>query len=96
MSTSNKSTVILTHERLKSEVKKHDDLYYQKDAPIISDFKYDKIFAELLALEQAHEGLDISDSPTQRVGGAAIMHFKKMAHRKPMLSLSNPSRSGQV
>ena len=77
------------HERLKSEVKKHDALYYQKDAPVISDYEYDKIFSELLALESTHPGLNISDSPSQRVGGNAIEQFKKVAHRKPMLSLSN-------
>ncbi|MEK6627241.1 MAG: NAD-dependent DNA ligase LigA [Bdellovibrionota bacterium] len=84
-----KSPTQKQHEKLKKEIEKHDELYHQKDRPIISDYEYDQLFNELLALEKTHKNLDISDSPSQRVGGEAISAFKKIAHRKPMLSLAN-------
>lgn len=89
MSTSEKQKIKSEHERLKSEIKKHDQLYHQQDRPQISDYEYDQLFSELVRFEERHSGLDVSDSPTQRIGGAAIEQFQKIAHRKPMLSLSN-------
>lgn len=77
------------HNELKKLIRHHDELYHTQDRPEISDFDYDQLFAELLALENENANLDISDSPSQRVGGAAIAQFKKVAHRKAMLSLSN-------
>jgi DNA ligase (NAD+) len=89
MSISEKQNIKSEHERLKSEVKKHDRLYHQKDKPEISDFEYDTLFQKLLKYETDNAGLDISDSPSQRVGGDAISQFQKIAHRKAMLSLAN-------
>ena len=89
MSISEKQKVKSDHERLKSEVKKHDLLYHQKDKPEISDYEYDKLFQKLLKYEADNDDLDVSDSPSQRVGGDAISQFQKIAHRKAMLSLSN-------
>lgn len=77
------------HNELKKLIRHHDDLYHTQDRPEISDYDYDQLFNELLALEKANPDLDVSDSPSQRVGGAAIAQFQKVAHRKPMLSLSN-------
>lgn len=82
------------HEELKKLIRQHDELYYQKDRPAISDYEYDQLFAELLQLEtecqnKEPKALDLSDSPSQRVGGKPISHFNKVAHRKPMLSLAN-------
>lgn len=77
------------HNELKKIIQEHDDLYYMKDRPVIGDYEYDLIFNELLEIEKKNPDLDISDSPSQRVGGKAILQFKKIAHRKPMLSLSN-------
>ena len=77
------------HNELKERIRYHDGLYHSKDRPEISDFEYDKLFTELLDFEKTHPNLDLSDSPSQRVGGEAIAQFHKVAHRKPMLSLQN-------
>lgn len=77
------------HKALKEQVHRHNELYHTKDKPEISDFAYDQLFQELLDLEIKYPDLDISDSPTQKVGGEVISAFKKVAHRKPMLSLAN-------
>ena len=77
------------HTELKKLIRHHDERYFNNDSPEISDYAYDRLFSELLELEQKHKNLDISDSPSQRVGGEAISAFKKVAHRKPMLSLAN-------
>ncbi len=89
MSKGEKQNIKSEYERLKSEVKKHDLLYHQKDKPEISDYEYDKLFQKLLKYEEDNLNLNTSDSPTRRVGGDAIAQFQKIAHRKPMLSLSN-------
>jgi DNA ligase (NAD+) len=77
------------YNELKKLIRHHDELYHTKDKPEISDYEYDQLFNELVALEKTNPDLDLSDSPTQRVGGDAIAQFQKVAHRKPMLSLAN-------
>lgn len=77
------------HEELKKLIRYHDELYHALDKPEISDYEYDQLFADLLKLESENEDLDLTDSPSQRVGGPAIEQFKKATHRKPMLSLAN-------
>lgn len=77
------------HSELKERVNYHNERYHTLDKPEISDYDFDQMFNELLKLENEHEGLDLSDSPTQRVGGEAIASFKKVDHRLPMISLSN-------
>ncbi|QDK36148.1 NAD-dependent DNA ligase LigA [Bdellovibrio sp. NC01] len=77
------------HEELKSIIAKHDHAYHVLDKPIISDFEYDQLFTELLKLEATEEGLDLTDSPSQRVGAKPLEVFSKVAHRVPMLSLAN-------
>jgi DNA ligase (NAD+) len=67
----------------------HGHLYYVKDSPEISDAEYDRLFRELLDLEERHPQLQSEDSPTQRVGGAPVDAFRKVRHRTPMLSLDN-------
>lgn len=81
--------ILSKHKVLKQQVKHHNELYHSKDKPEITDYDYDQLFQELLDLETAHPDLDISDSPTQQVGGEVISAFKKVPHRKPMLSLAN-------
>lgn len=80
---------IARHEELKALIRHHDSLYHIQDKPEISDFDYDQLFNELNQLEADNKGLDVSDSPTQRVGGEAIAVFRKAPHRKAMLSLAN-------
>ena len=75
--------------QLREEIRRHDYLYHSLDRPEISDRDYDALFSELLSLEQSHPELVTSDSPSQRVGGAVLEEFAKVAHRQPMLSLQN-------
>lgn len=77
------------HEELKKIISEHDYNYHVLDKPIISDYDYDKLYAELLKIEKSESGLDLSDSPSQRVGATPLGAFEKVAHRLPMLSLAN-------
>ncbi len=74
---------------LRQEIERHNQAYYQKDAPIITDAEYDALFRELQALESAHPELLTPDSPTQRVGSRPLSAFGTVTHRVPMLSLGN-------
>lgn len=73
-----------------------DHAYYVEAHPIMSDREYDALFKELEALELEHPELLMQDSPTQRVGGKALKEFKQVAHKKPMLSLSNTYSEQEV
>ena len=74
---------------LKDEIRRHDYLYYVKDRPEVSDSQYDRIFRELIDLEQAHPELVTPDSPTQRVGAPPLESLIKVPHEQPMLSLDS-------
>jgi DNA ligase (NAD+) len=76
-------------EELRRLIHHHDRLYYVQAAPEISDFEYDQLFAELRRLEEEHPELVTPDSPTQRVGGAALDELTQVEHAVPMLSLDN-------
>jgi DNA ligase (NAD+) len=69
------------------EVKRHQDLYYRKARPEISDREYDALFDELLSLEKKWPELVLPDSPTSRVGSDLDNEFPEVAHPFPMLSL---------
>jgi len=77
------------HKQLAAELEKHNALYYQHDAPIISDAEYDKLMRELEKLEQDFPSLKTAASPTQKVGAAPLEKFAKVKHKVPMLSLNN-------
>ncbi|WP_413559252.1 NAD-dependent DNA ligase LigA [Bdellovibrio sp. HCB209] len=77
------------HEELKKIIAEHDHHYYVMDRPTITDYDYDQLFEELLKLEKSEKNLDLSDSPSQRVGGKVLDSFSKVPHRIPMLSLAN-------
>ena len=74
---------------LKTEIARHDRLYYVLDNPEISDYQYDQLMRELLAVEEQYPQLVTEDSPSQRVGGEALKQFESYAHRNPLLSLMN-------
>lgn len=76
-------------EELRKLIRLYDYHYYVLDDPLVSDFKYDKLYRELLELEGAHPELVIPDSPTQRVGGEVLEGFERVTHSQPMLSLDN-------
>jgi len=74
---------------LRRDIARHDELYYQKAAPEISDVDYDALVRELADLEAKHPELRRADSPTQRVGGRPDAAFPTVRHAAPMLSLDN-------
>src|SRR5882724_1048089 len=76
-------------EQLRDEIRKHDRLYYDEAAPIISDREYDRLYKELVALETQFPDLVTLDSPTQGVGGKPLEAFEQVSHLIPMLSLDN-------
>ncbi len=74
---------------LRAELDLHNYRYHVLDEPSIPDVEYDRLFHELKALEAEHPELVTSDSPTQRVGSAALSAFTQVRHEMPMLSLGN-------
>jgi len=76
-------------ERLRSEIRRHDYLYYVLDQPEITDHQYDELFSELKKLEGEHPELVTPDSPTQRVSGRPLEAFATVRHVIPMLSVDN-------
>lgn len=67
----------------------HSYRYNSLDAPIISDFEYDRLYNRLKELESAHPELITPDSPTQRVASTVSENFRKVQHPAPVLSLAN-------
>jgi DNA ligase (NAD+) len=82
--------------QLREEIRKHDRLYYQDAAPLISDREYDRLYKELVDLETQFPDLITPDSPTQRVGGKPLEAFAQIQHRAPMLSLDNTYSEEEV
>lgn len=76
-------------KRLASEIAHHDALYYQNDAPEITDADYDALRRRNGDLEARFPDLKLPDSPSGRVGAAPVAAFGKVTHRVPMLSLGN-------
>src|SRR6266436_8896202 len=76
-------------EELRARRRDASHRYYVLDAPTLSDAEYDRLFRELMQLEQQHPGLLTPDSPTQRVGAQPSEKFAKVQHRRPMMSLAN-------
>jgi len=77
------------YEDLKSQIHFHNHRYHVLDAPLISDAEFDRLAAELRALEAAHPDWVTPDSPTQRTGSVATERFEKVRHPRPILSLAN-------
>ncbi len=76
-------------EQLRKEINYHLYRYHTLDNPVISDYEYDQLFAELKGLEAEHPDLVTPDSPTQRVGAEPLSEFEKVTHPVPMTSLAN-------
>lgn len=74
---------------LTQQLNEHNHRYYVLNAPIISDMEFDFLLKELEALEQKYPDHAAVNSPTKRVGGDITDKFEKVAHSRPMLSLSN-------
>ncbi len=76
-------------EALRTEILRHERLYYGSDAPEVTDGEFDALMNRLKALEAAHPEFASEDSPTRRVGGERSNTFSPVPHRIPMLSLDN-------
>ncbi len=80
------------HERLeylKKEINYHNYRYHVLDAPIISDYEYDRLFVELREIESQYPNWVTGDSPSQRAGAVLLDKFTKIRHPGPILSLAN-------
>src|SRR6476619_1629994 len=77
------------HTRLEVEIKAHDERYYQKDAPTVSDAEYDALRQRYNAIEARFPDLRTLDSLSRKVGAAPSRGFAKVRHAVPMLSLDN-------
>ncbi|MGD9587353.1 MAG: NAD-dependent DNA ligase LigA [Pyrinomonadaceae bacterium] len=73
---------------LRKEIERHNELYYQKAEPEISDYEFDMLLERLRAIEAEHPELVTADSPTQRVGGKADS-LRPFTHTVPLMSLDN-------
>ena len=85
----NKEEAIKRIEYLRKEIEYNSKLYYENDAPEISDYEYDAMFRELTELEEKYPELDSATSPTKRVGGKALDKFEKFTHNVKMGSLTD-------
>lgn len=74
---------------LAEEIREHQFYYYVLDKPVISDSEFDKLWRELVALEEAHPQLRDPHSPTLDVGGGLETSFAQSDHIKAMMSLDN-------
>ena len=83
------SKIIDIYQLKLKEFKKHNDLYYNKSKPIISDSEYDKLKIEILDLEKKYNFPKTLNSPSNVVGAKPSKNFIKLKHRVKMLSLSN-------
>jgi len=81
---------------LRDQIRKHDRLYYEEAAPVVSDREYDRLYKELVDLETQFPDLLTPDSPTQRVGGKPLEAFAQIRHLAPMLSLDNTYSEEEV
>jgi DNA ligase (NAD+) len=82
--------------RLAQEIARHDQLYYQADAPEISDAEYDELRRRNDAIEARFPDLIRPDSPSRRIGAPPAEAFSKVRHRVPMLSLANAFAEEEV
>jgi len=76
-------------EELRALINHHNRRYYQLDDPEIPDAEYDRLMRELMEMEQQFPEIDVSDSPTRRVGASPLEKFETQKHLTPMLSLAN-------
>ena len=89
MNSSVDNKIIERVEKLRRELNYHAQRYYVYDAPEISDYEYDMMYAELKKLEEENPSLYDPNSPTQRVGGKALDKFEKVTHTARMDSLAD-------
>lgn len=76
-------------QQLTNDIARHDNLYYNLDAPVVDDATYDALRRELDELETEYPEEILPNSPRYRVGIAPVSEFQKVPHQVPMLSLDN-------
>ncbi len=81
---------------LRTELARHDELYYRQARPEITDFDYDRLKRELPELEAAHPELATGASPTKRVGDDRAEGFARVRHRQAMMTLDNTYDEGEL
>src|SRR6056297_3024189 len=87
MSDSEKARIEI--EKLRTEIERHNRLYYIEAAPEIPDREFDLMLRRLTELEKQFPELADPNSPTQRVGGEPLKGFRSASHAVPMMSLDN-------
>ena len=88
---------ITEYKALKKKIEHHMNLYYNEDAPEISDYEYDMLMQELKKAEKEHPSWVRSDSPTKKIGGKAKREAGvKIKHNVPMLSIEDVFTPGDV
>ncbi|MCD6337283.1 MAG: NAD-dependent DNA ligase LigA, partial [Candidatus Marinimicrobia bacterium] len=92
----NKKNAQIRISELSEILQEHNYRYYVLDDPSISDAEYDKLFRELQGLEKDFPEYSDPNSPTKRVGGAALDAFSSREHSLPMLSLANALNENEL
>jgi len=92
----NKKEVIKELKSLAYQIEYHDNLYYNKDLPEISDADYDNLRMQNKNLEKLFPDLILVNSPSNRVGSSLTSSFNKVTHVVPMLSLGNTFTNKEV
>ena len=92
----NKEDVIKHLKNLVSQIEYHDNLYYNKDLPEISDAEYDQLRIQNKNLEIEFPDLVLPNSPSNKVGSSLTSTFNKVSHVVPMLSLGNTFTNKEV
>ena len=82
-------SILRQYQDLVEELNNHNHSYYVLDDPTVPDIEYDRQLRELQSIEGLYPDIITLDSPSQRVGGAALSSFSQIKHALPMLSLDN-------
>ncbi|MCK9639622.1 MAG: NAD-dependent DNA ligase LigA [Prolixibacteraceae bacterium] len=82
--------------QLRQDIEQHNHNYYKLNQPVISDFEFDMLMSDLLALESKFPQFADPNSPSQRVGSDISQEFQQVVHQYPMLSLSNSYSETEV
>jgi DNA ligase (NAD+) len=82
--------------KLRQEIDQHNLSYYKLNQPTISDFEFDLMMGDLLALENKFPQYTDPNSPSQRVGNDISQEFRQVSHQYPMLSLSNSYSESEI
>ena len=85
----NKRDIKLSIIKLIDEIKIHNDLYYNKDKPSITDAEYDKLVLKLKKILKENPSIELAENPLNEIGVKVSEDFTKFNHPSPMLSLDN-------